>query len=316
MKRVLVTGASGFIGQHLCRSLQQQEMEVRAVLRRTVDGPWHQAVLCDLAEQTLPETALEGVDTVFHLAGKAHAIREPGEDSDVYHRINVAATQRLLDAAMAAGVKRLVYFSSVKAMGDVTTTVQDENSPCAPTSPYGQSKLAAEHLLFSHSQAIDVVILRPCMVYGETQKGNLPLMIRLIRRHLVPPLPDYANHRCMVHVDDMVKAALLAAEHPAAAGQVYIVNDGNSYSTRQIYDAICRGLGRQPPAWSLPKALLALAAKTGDGLAALLGRRMRFDSQALQRLSCSAQYSAAKIRRELGFCPRYDLYRFLHSLLR
>ncbi len=313
MNKALVTGASGFIGRQLCEALRQRGVEVVALSRHPAQGPWHSHLLHDL-RQPLPRDAFPAqVDVVFHLAGRAHALREPGEEASAYHADNVQASLHIQQAAIAAGARRLIYFSSVKAMGDVTQGEQDERTPCAPTSPYGESKLQAERLLLARQHEIETVILRPCMVYGEGQKGNLRTMISLMRWHLVPPLPDYANHRCMVHVQDLVQAALLAAEHPRAPGQIYIVNDGRRYSTRDIYDAICLALGRKPAAWHIPHRLLWWMAKAGDIGGRCLRRRLPFDSQALQRLQESAEYSTEKIRHELGYQPRHELSHFLRQ---
>lgn len=157
------------------------------------------------------------------------------------------------------------------------------------------------------------------MVYGNTEKGNLPQMIKAVAKGVFPPLPEMHNRRSMVHVDDVVAAALLAAKNPKAAGQIYIVTDGQAYSTRQIYDWIREALGKQPVTWSVPQAVLTLAAQGGDVISRLRNRRFPLDSDSLEKLLGSAWYSSAKIERELGFRPRHtlkdalpEIVRFLH----
>ncbi|MDQ6979612.1 MAG: NAD-dependent epimerase/dehydratase family protein [Mariprofundaceae bacterium] len=316
MNKVLVTGANGFIGGHLCAALQQQGIYVLAMLRSPSQGAWQSSVIVDLT-MAMPSAAdLHGVDTIFHLAGKAHAVAECEQDGAEYDRINSQATEGLLQVAAAAGVRRFVFFSSVKAITDQgSATPLDETSPCAPDSPYGLSKLKAEALVLQGGYVPEPVVLRPCMVYGESDKGNLPRMVRMVAKGLMPPLPDFGNQRAMVHVDDIVQAAILAAELPQAVNQIYIVSDGQHYSTRYIYEAICQALGRVPPRWHVPLWLLHIMARTGDLLSSALHRRMPFDSSALQRLSESACYSSTKIQQQLGFTPRRQLGEFLQQWL-
>lgn len=151
------------------------------------------------------------------------------------------------------------------------------------------------------------VILRLSMVYGPTRKGNLPKMIEAIRRGRFPPLPETGNKRSMAHVDDVVQAAILAAEKAEAVGQTYIVTDGQAYSTRQIYESICEVLGKPVPSWHVPIGMLKTLAKVGDGIGILRGRRFMCDSDALDKLTGSAWYSQEKIERELGFSPKRRL---------
>jgi nucleoside-diphosphate-sugar epimerase len=160
------------------------------------------------------------------------------------------------------------------------------------------------------------VVIRPSMVYGNTEKGNLPRMIQAIRRGVFPPLPETHNRRSMVHVDDVVQAAILAAEKPEAAGQIYIVTDGQAYSTRQIYDWIRSVLGKSQLNAAIPMGLLTVLAKLGDCIGGVLGRRFPFDKDALDKLTGSAWYSSAKIQRELGFSPQHTLQSSLPDIVR
>jgi nucleoside-diphosphate-sugar epimerase len=316
VNKVLVTGANGFIGRRLCAALQQQGVHVVALLRTASEGPWQSSIIADLTTAMPSAADVAGVDTIFHLAGKAHAVAEHAQDAAEYDCINRQATEQLLHVAAAAGVRRFVFFSSVKAMGDEGSAIPlDENSPCMPNSPYGISKLKAESLVLHGGYVAEPVVLRPCMVYGESDKGNLPRMARMVAKGLMPPLPDFGNQRAMVHVDDVVQAAILASKLPQAAHQIYMISDGQHYATRYIYDAMCQALGRVPPRWHIPLWLLRMMARVGDVLGALLQRRMPFDSSALQRLSESACYNSSKIQRELGFTPRRQLGEFLQAWL-
>jgi len=314
LKKVLVTGATGFIGRRLCAALETRDACVRALGRREVDGPWDTFVRTDLT-QGLSDDALDDVDTVFHLAGKAHAFSETRQDEDEYFRINTEGTRRLLEASRAVGVRRFVFFSSVKTMGEGGDECQDELAACHPETPYGRSKLEAERLVLEGGYVPEPVVLRLSMVYGPTGKGNLPRMIEAVRKGRFPPLPEAGNKRSMVHVDDVVQAAMLAAEKPEAVGQTYIVADGTPYSTRQIYEWILEALDKPVPSWSIPVPVLQGLARMGDGMGRLRGQRFMFDSEALGKLTSSAWYDAGKIRRELGFNPEIHLHDALPGIV-
>jgi nucleoside-diphosphate-sugar epimerase len=287
---------------------------VRAVSRRQLNGPWNEQVLADISA-TLPPGCCEGIDTVLHLAGVAHALSATKRNGDDYYGINSEGTRHLLEAAKAAGVSRFIYFSSVKAMGEGGPQEMDESTVCRPTTAYGQSKLEAEELVTSGEYVPESVVLRLSMVYGPTDKGNLPRMVKAIAEGRFPPLPEVNNKRSMVHVADVVQAALLAMEKSDAAGRTYIVTDGRAYSTRQIYEWICEVLNRRPPRWTVPVSLLRGLAAVGDVVGWARGRRFTFDSDAMDKLIGSAWYSSRRISQELGFLPRYSLEAALPELV-
>jgi len=162
---------------------------------------------------------------------------------------------------------------------------------------------------------MQATVLRLPMVYGPGNKGNLPRMVEAIRRGRFPPLPAVSNRRSMLHVDDAVQAMLLAAVCDEAGGQVYIVTDGRDYSTREIHSLISAQLGKRPPRWRIPLALLQMGARVGD-LLLKAGIPMPLNSASLRKLLGSAWFSNAKIRRELGYRPRYDLQRALPEMVK
>lgn len=310
-----MTGVTGFIGQKLISELAASGTQVIALMRAPEMGRWQHALPWQ-AEEDVPDISGYGkIDAVLHLAGKAHAVAESQKEADEYFQVNVEGTRRLLEAARKAGIKRFVLFSSVKAMGEGNISCLDESAPCQPLTPYGRSKLAAETLVLEGGYVPEPVVLRLSMVYGDSDKGNLPRMIRTIAQGRFPPLPDTGNRRSMVHVEDVVQAAMLAAERPEAIGQTYIVTDGVPYSTREIYTWICEGLGRPLPHWNLPMPVLRALVKVGDGIGHLRGRRFVFNSNALDKLVNSACYCSHKIERELGFRPRHHLRESLPGIL-
>jgi nucleoside-diphosphate-sugar epimerase len=314
-KDVLVTGAKGFIGARLCHLLTQQGFKLKVLNHGDLTSD-EQFFQMDLVEDDCPVGLCAGIDTVFHLAGIAHDVAENLFDDVQFKRVNVEGTRKLLEAAQQAGVKNFIFFSSVKAVGESEQQPMDETVDIPADRAYGQSKYAAEQLVLHGGYVPHPVVIRPCMVYGNTQKGNLPRMIKAIEHGLFLPLPETHNRRSMVHVDDVVQAALLAAEKPEAAGRIYIVTDENHYSTRQIINWIRAALGKPPIGWQIPLSVLNLLAKTGDLIGRLIGRRFPFDTAALQKLTGSADYSSAKIRRELGYKPQHSLPSSLPDIVR
>lgn len=313
MKRVLVTGASGFIGRELCHALRSKGVLVRALLRSETEGPYDQVVIGDLTKG-VSESLVENVDTVIHLAGIAHALHENLQDGSEYHRVNTEGTRTLLEFANKSGVHAFIYISSVLAVGE-SDEVVDESFSVPPTSPYGISKRDAESLVLAGGYVPHPVVIRPSMVYGNTTKGNLPRMIRAIQSGIFPSLPDVRNSRSMVHVEDVVQAIILAAESSDATEKVYIVTDGNSYSTRQIYEWICEGLHKPVSGWYFPLFVLRLLGKIGDIIGLLRGRRFIFSSDALEKLIGNASYSSQRIQDDLGFKPTRNLRESLPEII-
>jgi nucleoside-diphosphate-sugar epimerase len=293
-----VTGGSGFLGRALVAALGARGHEVR-VLRRRPGAAGE--VAADLSRERPPAAPFAGVHTVFHLAALTHAEARAANESD-YEALNVEGTRRVLDAALAAGARRLVFVSSVKAMGEGGPERIAEDAEPRPTTAYGRSKLAAERLVLAAADRLHATVLRLPMVYGPEQKeGNLARLLAMTARGLFPPPPRTRNRRSMVHRDTVVEALLLAAADPRAAGRTYVVTDGAPYSTRELYDWAREALGRRPSALAMPAPLLRVAARAGDVAGRLLGRAVPFDSEAFEKLFGSAWYADDRIRRELGF---------------
>ncbi len=310
----LVTGASGFVGRALCGALRAQG-RVRGLFRRAADGPWDESVLADLASE-VPAGALDGVDTVFHLAAKTDDGRTPLSDEGVFHRVNTEGTARLVEAAVAAGVERLVLVSSIKAMGPTGGACMDETFPARPTTPYGRSKKAAEDLVLGERRLRHVCVARAVPVYGPGSKGNLARMIEAVNRGMFPPLPKTSNARSMVHVEDLVRALCLCAEKPEAAGRVFIVTDGRKYTTREVYEWVCGAVGKKKPRWAVPPFALRAAGSLGDAVERARGRPFAINSGMVERLLGSACYDSSLVSRTLGFSPLWDLERALPEMAR
>lgn len=307
MSRVLVTGAAGFIGRHLIERLRHDGYVVRALVREAGrPGEWPAGVEVaagDVRDPQAMKAAAAGCDTVFHLAGKAHALTGVQGDEEAYRAVNAGGTRHVLEGAAAGGARCVVVFSSVKAMGEGGDRCLDESFTSRPETPYGRSKLEAEHaaLEIGKQTGLHVTCLRFPLVYGPGNKGNLFRMIVAIDRGIFPPLPELNNRRSMVHVVDAVRAALLVAGTPEASGQCYIVTEGRPYSTRELYDLICRALGKQIPRWHVPLWTLKGLGKVGDAIGKISGKQFLFDSDVLDKLIGSAWYSSEKIFRQLGY---------------
>ena len=297
---VLVTGATGFIGRRL---LQPGE---RALVRRA--GSLPDAVVGDLLEPTSLAAACAGIETVFHCAGYADALSS--SDAAAHWRVNLAGTRNLLAAAGAAGGRRFVVLSSVKAMAEPGDECVDEDWPGEPATAYGRAKRAAEEAVLEAGAkyGMHVVNLRLAMVYGRGGGGNLTRMARAIRAGWMPALPETGNKRSLVHVQDVVEVVRLVAARPEANGRTYIIADTRAYSGREIQDAIRAALspGAVPPAptFTVPAGLLRAAGRLNGRL-----------GEVVSRLMGSACYSPARIERELGWRARIRLTEGLREML-
>lgn len=301
--KVLVTGATGFIGCALCESLSESGHIVVGSGRREAVGPWHSFMSMDLT-CTQSELKLDGIKTVFHLASKAHAVSERPGAQDGYYETIVAGTRRLVEAAVVAGVEQFIYMSSVKAMeeggaGSLEHAPIDETCNARPMTPYGRAKLEAEQIVLQ-SSIPHVSILRPVMVYGPGHKGNLVRMAEAIKAKRFPPIKECGNRRSVVHLDDLIDACLGVVSVPEANREVFIITSSKALSTRQLYDCLRAELHLVPVNWSIPQLALRGVAIIGDILGKLLRRRMPLDSDTLGKLIGSAWYSNAKSRKVLG----------------
>jgi len=290
-----VTGGTGFAGQRLVMALRQAGSDVRLLSReQQAEG----TIICDLQSDTIPNEALIGVDTVFHLAGFAHDMQDPRKVEDLYRVVNVEATVELARLAVESGVKRFVFVSSVKAGGKaVSGQCINESDQNDPEGVYGKSKREAELKLLKigSESGMHVSIIRPSLVYGPEVKGNLQLMLTGIKKGWFPPLPEMGNRRSMIHVDDLVQAIFLVSEDKRSNGEIFIATDGAPYSSREIYNAMCGVAGKSIPKWSVPKILFDIVS--------LVSPRIKYKINKLLGDEC---YSSAKLE-VLGFKAKKSL---------
>ena len=316
---VLVTGATGKVGRHLVRALVTAGARVAILTRSTEKARtlWPAANVDyrtgDIGDPVSLDAALLGIEVIFHLASYAPTTTEANIYAAPAHwTVSAEGTRNLVDAALARGVRRLVYLSSVKVMGDTAgagSQPADETWPPAPDSLYGHAKLEAERrvLAAGRETGLHVCVLRLPMVYGLGGQGNIARLIEAVARHRFPPWPRIDNRRSAIHVEDAVRAAQLAAWHPRAAGQIFLVTDGDTYSTRWLYEQTRLALGMPIPRWAIPVWMLRVGAITGSLGEKITGRAMPLTLAGLEKLTGNAWFASDKLRRELDFLPEQKL---------
>ena len=313
-KTCLVTGATGAIGPGLIRALIERGYSVQAFVR-SMPPPGllpEQVTLVqgDMLDQRAVQRAVNGVDVVFHLAAKLHINNPDSALEGEYQRVNVEGTRLLLKSAVGAGVRRFVYFSSICVYGaSQPKVVFGEEAVPAPQTIYARTKYEAEKLVLDSAprQPPIGVVLRLAAVYGPSMKGNYPTLIRALRKGRFWPLGKGTNRRTLVHEQDVVAAALLAAEKPQAAGHLYNVTDGQVHTFNNILAAISQALDRQPPQYHLPAAPVRLLAGMMEDAFHLVHCRSPIGRSTVDKLLEDIAVSGDKIQQELGFRPLFDL---------
>ena len=298
--RVLLTGASGFIGQTLSRRLSEAEHFLTILSRNSLTAliePWDRRV-CQADESA--HSLIADKDCIIHLAARVHVMQDVSVDPITeFRRVNVQGTLNLARQAAAAGVRRFVFISTVKVNGESTQTgvpFTADDTP-APLDAYGVSKMEAEHGLreVAAQTGMEVVIIRPPLVYGPGVKANFAAMMRWLQRGVPLPLGAIDNQRSLVAIDNLVDLIVLCLKHPAAANQTFLVSDGEDVSTTALLFRMGQAMGRPARLLPVPSSVLKLAG-------ALLGK-----SDVVQRLCGSLQVDIAKTQDLLGWTPPVSL---------
>lgn len=304
IKNCLVTGASGFLGSALCKELHERVGSVDVVSRSADCVSYGGAKwTIDLAREMIPASALNGIDTVFHLAGIAHASQSAHIPDSLYLQVNYMASIDLLEKSLSLGVKRFVYISSVKAGFD--------DSDMDVVDAYSKSKYLAEQAILAaakKSNTMHIVVLRPCLIYGADVSGNLDSMIKGIVRGWFPSLPRNTGKRSMVSKQDVVAAMLLVAEDGRSHGQSYILADTQPLSAREVQQEIRMALGFDKAYRQIPLTVFKCLATIGDYLEKISGKAMPFNREISDKLFGSSIYSSEKISNELGWSPE-DIFK-------
>lgn len=286
---VLVTGANGFIGRALCSHLHRTGIGVVGAIRRRTTGQGHWLQVGDVHGHTDWSHALAGVQTVVHLAGKSAAGRRTEE---ILQQVNVEGAANLARQAARAGVKRLVYLSSLKVLGESSHMPFTNDQSPNPASPYGRSKHEAEKAMtaVSRQTGLELVILRPPLVYGRGVAGNFGRLVRLAASGLPLPLASIENKRSLISVGNLCELIRLCLHHPSAPGQFLLAADG-AISTPALIRLMARCLGK--PAHLLPFPVFALR---------LLGQ-LSGKSDLISRLVDSLEVDDDYTRQLLGWEP-------------
>jgi nucleoside-diphosphate-sugar epimerase len=299
--KVLVSGASGFVGRALCAQLIARNMTVHGTTRTATLLPEEVIpfVVGNINDHTPWAEALTGCSAVVHLAARVHVMAETTDNPlDEFRRANVQGTLNLARQAAAAGIGRFVFISSIGVNGAETFGVPfREGDISAPHSPYAVSKYEAEvglHVLTAETN-MKVVIIRPTLVYGSSAPGNFGSLMRWLKRGMPLPLGAIHNQRSLMALDNLVDLILTCLTHPAAANQTFLVSDGEDVSTTELLRRMGQALGRPARLFPVPPSWLRLAA-------AMVGRQ-----DVAQRLCGSLQVDIEKTRRLLGWTPPLSL---------
>lgn len=293
--RVVVTGAGGFVGHNLTRHLLADGHEVVPIVRTEV-GLADERVIADIGSADWPPL-LRGADAVIHLAARVHMMHDRArEPLAEFRRVNVDGTRILAEEASRAGVRRLLFLSSIKVNGESTQVGRPFRSadPPRPGDAYGLSKQEAEAALFevARSSAMTVTIIRPPLIYGPKMKGNLQILVSALRRGVPLPFGNITeNRRSLIGIDNLASLMGSVLTHPAADNAVFLAADGQDLSTATLIRTLAAGIGRRPRLLPVPAGLIHLAA-------GLVGRRA-----AANRLTGNLQVDVLDTCARLGWSP-------------
>ena len=298
VNKVLLTGATGFVGSQLLVNLLERGCHSVVVASRSDHASVsHRCQVFNLGEfgaHTLWHEALVGVDCVVHLAGRAHVLAREANALELFRESNTEATLNLARQAAAQGVRRFVFISSIGVNGALTTDHPfSETSDPAPHADYAVSKLEAEMGLMqlSKNTEMEVVIIRPPLVYAAHAPGNFRRLLKLVHSGIPLPFGRVNNSRSMIALENLVDLIAVCVGHPAAANQVFLASDGVDFSTGQIIDLLAKGMGKKTRLVHLPVSFLRVPAK-------LLGKQGVYT-----QLCGSLQIDSSKARQLLGWVP-------------
>ena len=307
-ERVFVTGADGFVGKYVCRKLIASGFIPRAGVRtlqlwpelqRVVPGLTEHSLLGDLSANPELRGPLNGISVVVHLAARVHVMKESASDPlQEYRRVNVDGTKSIALAAVASGVRRFIFVSTVKVQGESTAErpFREDMTP-QPKDAYAVSKLEAEEALrtVAAESGLELVIVRPPMVYGPGVRGNFLRLMRLVERAIPLPWPKSENCRSMIGADNLADFLVRCVDHPKAAGQRFLVKDSEDISTRELITRLARLLARPVRLVPVPEALIRLAA------------RLTFKQEAVNRVLDSLVIDSRRAQQDLQWVPPVPL---------
>ena len=305
--KILITGVHGFVGTNLVKALSKEH----TIYGLDIINPTKEGVRFTFGWEYLEkEDGIPEVDAIIHLAGKAHDTKNQSA-ADVYFKVNTELTKKIYNYYLKSKAKKFIFFSSVKAAADrVEGEFVDENVVPAPVGPYGESKIAAERYILSQppfispaeikeiaemdsSQAKKVYILRPCMIHGPGNKGNLNLLYGVVKKGIPWPLGAFENKRTFTSIDNLCFIINGLLTQNVESG-VYNINDDEAVSTNELIDIICSAMGKKAHIWRIPSGLMESVAKLGGVL------HLPLNPERLQKLTENYISSNAKIKKALG----------------
>lgn len=293
--KVAVTGANGFVGKAIVGRLRAEGHEVVAVVRANPEAG--QVAVGDIGDESVHwRPVLEGCNVIVHAAARVHQMGERGmQGLEMFRKVNTDGTLRLAQCAAETGVHRLIFLSSVKAMGELGDFCADD--ACAPQDAYGLSKYEAELALrdLSTRTGLEVIILRLPLVYGAGVSANFKRLLAAVQKGTPLPFGKVANKRSLVYVENLVSAVSVCTNHSSASGRTYMVSDGEDVSTPELIRRIAHSMNRPPRLLPIPAAWLKIAA-------GLVGK-----GHVADRLLGSLTVDSSPLRAELGWTPPYTL---------
>lgn len=288
--KILITGIHGFVGSNLVKAMGQNN----EIYGLDIVAPEKEGVVKTFSWSDLDEDKIPQVDAIIHLAGKAHDLKKTS-GPEIYFKINTGLTQKIYDWFLKSSAKKFIFFSSVKAAADfVPGDILTEDIVPNPVGPYGESKINAEEYILSHpATGKQVYILRPCMIHGPGNKGNLNLLYGVVKKGIPWPLGAFENRRCFTSIGNLCFAIEGLLTKDIASG-IYNMGDDGALSTNELITVICDALDKKVHIWHLPKGLMNGMAKIGDVL------HLPLNSERLTKLTENYVVSNAKIKKALG----------------
>ena len=294
--RILITGIHGFVGSNLVGSLAPQN----EIYGLDIVAPDKAGVIKTFFWDELNSGRVPDVDAIIHLAGIAHDVKTGGKGrEEEYMRINCGLTRQVFDYFLKSKARKFIFFSSIKAAADkVEGEFVDEQVEPKPVGPYGESKIAAERYLLSkmedaRSKNKDVYILRPCMIHGPGNKGNLNLLYGVAKKGMPWPLGAFENKRTFTSIDNVKFIINWLLANDIESG-IYNINDDEAVSTNELIEIICDVIGKKAHIWRIPRKLMEGCSKVGDVL------HLPLNSERLRKLTENYVSSNKKIKNALG----------------
>lgn len=290
--QILITGIHGFVGSNLVKALAPYH----TIYGLDIVAPEKEGVIKTFSWDDLDDGRIPDVDVIIHLAGKAHDTKNQAK-ADVYFKVNTGLTEKIFDYFKKSQTSKFIFFSTAKAAADRVDGVLTEDVVPSPVGPYGESKIAAEKYILAGAAGLKegqrYYILRPCMIHGPGNKGNLNLLYKVVSKGIPWPLGAFDNKRTFTSVDNICFVVRQLAERDVDSG-IYNMGDDEPVSTNQLIRIICDELGKKVRIWNISKGLMTSAAKLGGLL------HLPLDPERLRKLTENYVSSNAKIKNALG----------------